>query len=648
MNMKKVTLVQPNYGMGFKMTNGKSTATSFYLPYSLGVLWSYVSKSEIVKNNFQLDHVIWRRNPVEETAQKLQDQDIVGFSTYAWNKNYNLTLAKRIRELNPNVLIIFGGPEPAIEDPDFFRKNPFINIVVVREGEITFQRILENLNDFSKVPGLIINVDLESVNTGPAERISDIDIIPSPYTTGFFDKIMQAEENQGLTWTATLETNRGCPYQCTFCDWGSLTYSKVKKFSLERVIDEIEWVGKNKIEYISFADANFGMFVERDNIIIDHYLDVQRRYGYPKSFVTSYAKNQRREVLDIVEKVLKNSIYPNQGLHVSLQTLNENSLGVVKRKNLKINDCEGLFRDAEARGVPIGTELILGLPGETLKSWKENYTKLFDMNLHAGIDTFVCQLLENAELNTVQRKIYNIKTSTIYDYLTNTSEDHISESLEVVRSTADMSEDDMIKGLTWVWYMAMSHMGGFTNFISRFLVTSKITTYLEFYEGLFQHLLKSTWFQESVKKYTGHINHWYDHGRSDCEVVGMHLEGWRLHYMTLMQVHADVNLLDQYRNDVDAYLNQFELDEITRKDLQTLQFQYIINHQTINEYPKTISLQTNMYDFIVLNKPFTKTPTKLTFDYVDDRDIDLTEFLQKLHFRRRRNFGKAWIRRHED
>ena len=270
------------------------------------------------------------------------------------------------------------------------------------------------------------------------------------------------------------------------------------------------------------------------------------------------------------------------------------------------------------------------------------------MNLHAGIDPYVCQLLENAELNTVQRKIYNIKTSKIYDYLTNTSEDHIAESLEVVRSTADMSEDDMIKGLTWVWFMGMTHISGFTNFISRFLVTSKITTYLEFYEGLFQHLLKSTWFQESVKKYTGHINHWYDHGRSDCKVAGMHLEGWRLHYMTLMQLHSDVSLFDQYLNDVNAYLNQFELDEIVRKDLQTLQFQYIITHQTINEYPKTISLQTNMYDFIVLNKPFTKTPTKLTFDYTDDRDIDLAEFLQKLHFRRRRNFGKAWIKRHED
>lgn len=646
--MKKISLIQPNFGMGFKTTNGQSGPASYYLPYSLGVLWSYAITSQHVRDNFQLEHVIWRRDHIEETAQKLADQDVLGFSTYAWNKNYNMTLAQRVREINPGCSIVFGGPEPAITDPDFFRKNPFIDAVVVREGEITFRRILENINDLTSVPGLMLNVNLESVNTGDAERINDLDIIPSPYLTGFFDPIIQAEENKDIMWTATVETNRGCPYQCTFCDWGSLTYSKVKKFNLERVFDELEWFGRNRIDFLSFADANFGVFVERDNLIVDRYLEVQKKYDYPRSFVTSYAKNQRREVLDIVEKLIKQSLHPNQGLHVSLQTLNEETLNIIKRKNLQINDCERLFRMAEARGVPIGTEMIAGLPGETLKTWKSNYCQLFEMNLHAGIDPFICQLLENAELNTVQRKIYDIKTRPIYDYFANTSEDDVPESLEVVRSTADMDESDMIKALTWTWFMYMTHIGGFTNFISRFLVAQKQTTYLDFYEGLYQHLMEKSWFQSAMERYTKHINHWYDHGRSDCEIQGLHVEGWRLHYLTLMQIHADQELFTRYLQDIDEYLLTFKLDPVINEDLRTLQYQYIIPHWSIDQYPKIISLQTNIYDFIVLEKPFAVTPTQLELSYKEERDIDLKEFLQKIHFRRRRNFGKAWIKKHED
>jgi len=38
----------------------------------------------------------------------------------------------------------------------------------------------------------------------------------------------------------TIETNRGCPHKCTFCDWGTLTYTKVRHFDLKRVEDDID------------------------------------------------------------------------------------------------------------------------------------------------------------------------------------------------------------------------------------------------------------------------------------------------------------------------------------------------------------------------------------------------------------------------
>ena len=67
----------------------------------------------------------------------------------------------------------------------------------------------------------------------------DLDVLPSPHLTGVFDHIVK--NNSNYKFHMTLETNRGCPYQCTFCDWGSLTYNKIKKFDIDRVFAEIEW-----------------------------------------------------------------------------------------------------------------------------------------------------------------------------------------------------------------------------------------------------------------------------------------------------------------------------------------------------------------------------------------------------------------------
>ncbi len=62
--------------------------------------------------------------------------------------------------------------------------------------------------------------------TGPSQRIMDLSEVPSPYTMGLFDYL--PDMYPGKIWNAVIETNRGCPFMCTFCDWGGTTFSKVK------------------------------------------------------------------------------------------------------------------------------------------------------------------------------------------------------------------------------------------------------------------------------------------------------------------------------------------------------------------------------------------------------------------------------------
>jgi len=151
----KLAWVQPNFQQGPKEFN------AYYLPYSAGVVWSYSLADPEIRERFEVTEWIWRREPVVETAERLAKNDIVAFSTYVWNHRYNYEIARQIKQINPSVLIIMGGPEPAITDPNFFRDNPFIDLVICYEGEITFKRLLKTYEsrDWHSVPGLLINQD---------------------------------------------------------------------------------------------------------------------------------------------------------------------------------------------------------------------------------------------------------------------------------------------------------------------------------------------------------------------------------------------------------------------------------------------------------------------------------------------------------
>jgi hypothetical protein len=97
-NTLQISFVQPNFRQG-------PGGIAAYLPYSCGLLWAHAQTNEIVKNSIKLHRIIYNREPLNELAIELSKMDIVAFSTYVWNRNYNFTLAKKIKEINPNGMI---------------------------------------------------------------------------------------------------------------------------------------------------------------------------------------------------------------------------------------------------------------------------------------------------------------------------------------------------------------------------------------------------------------------------------------------------------------------------------------------------------------------------------------------------------------
>ena len=111
-----------------------------YLPYSIGILWAYAQTIPKIKNNIEnKGFVILRENP-NDIVERLEDPQIAAFSTYVWNWEISVSVARIVKERYPKCLIIFGGPQVPNSDrlDDFFDKYPFIDIAVHGEGEITF------------------------------------------------------------------------------------------------------------------------------------------------------------------------------------------------------------------------------------------------------------------------------------------------------------------------------------------------------------------------------------------------------------------------------------------------------------------------------------------------------------------------------
>lgn len=634
--VKRLSLVQPNFKQG-------PGAKAAYLPYSSALLWSYAQLNDLIRTSFKLDRLVYKREPLNDLAEQLSDNDVVGFSTYVWNRNYNFTLAQKIKDINPNVLTVFGGPEPPIHSPTLFTTDmPFADIVVKNEGEVVFSSILQHYilgTDYKEIRGLKINSNGNIIDTGMADRIQDLDSIPSPYLNGTFDRIFDLEEE----WNGTLETNRGCPYKCTFCDWGSLTYNKMKQFDMDRIFSELEWMGEKKIGYLDITDSNFGLFVDRDNKIVDKLISIQDATGYPYKTGWSWAKNQQSEVVSIAKKLI-NSGHFNNGLTISLQSLSDITLSAIKRKNLQINKIVDIFDECNKQGVPLNVELICGLPAETLSSWEDTLYGVFEAGQHDSIEVWQAQLLENAEMNLSQREEYKIRGVKVLDYFANADNEQAPEYNEIITETSTMSLEEMVEAYKLSWYLMTWHTGGFSQYIARFIRKYCGESYKDFYTKFRTFLQNDPTWKNEEDHMTQLITDWFRTGKRISSTLGnIKITAYNVQYKTIFDIHYN-NSYEHYYGLIEKFLDQYDLPDEVKTDLIKINRCIVSKPRDLKNY--SASLSHNIFDYIINDSALGKDTEKILVNFPHDlkKSEDINWFIESIFFARRRSFGKNYMR----
>ena len=276
---------------------------------------------------------LYKRVAISSAVNDLLAADVVGFSTYVWNAQISLAIARRLKQQRPDIVIVFGGPHVPDHAEQLLRDNPFIDLAVHNEGEITFLRMLEMFpsRDWSSLQGISFIGTNGYVRTVNGPRIRDLEAIPSPFLEGVFDPLIA--DNPEETWIGLWETNRGCPFKCTFCDWGSATANKVNQFGLERIKAEVQWFARHKIDFVFCCDANFGI-LKRDLEIAEYIAEMKRATGYPKALSVQNTKNATERAY-ATQKTLSDSGL-NKGVTLSMQSIDAETLLAVKRDNISL------------------------------------------------------------------------------------------------------------------------------------------------------------------------------------------------------------------------------------------------------------------------------------------------------------------------
>jgi radical SAM superfamily enzyme YgiQ (UPF0313 family) len=409
------------------------------------------------------------------------------FSNYIWSHAWNVVRSAEVKAKSPHSLTIHGGPNTPKYPADietFLATNPHVDIAVHGEGEATFVDLLEalqgrvgdgppDLSVLRDVPGLTFRDGDEFVQTGGRERIADLDSIPSPYQTGLFDSVGDVE----IT-LMTFETNRGCPYGCTFCDWGSATLSRIRKFDLDRIYHELEWCAKHKVRTVFCADANFGIF-PRDVEIARKVVELKEQYGYPVVFESSYAKNTVKHLREIIETLVAGGVLSTGTL--SLQSVDAVTLDAIHRSNIKVEKYDDLAIEFGKQGLPLVVELMMGLPGSTVQSFIGDLQQTIDREVKARVNP--TEVLMNSPMNAPEyRQEHQIKTlrPVHHDW---TTKNGVRKKALVV-STSSFSHDDYMRMERYRRVFVLCETFGVLRQVSRFVRQEAGIPEMEFYVRL--------------------------------------------------------------------------------------------------------------------------------------------------------------------
>ena len=317
--------------------------------------------------------------------------DVLGMGCYCWNISCTLEVVAAVRERNPGVRILLGGPEVTLRTraqvEAFHRDNPAVDALLFGEAEGSLpqlmtvlggadRRCLEGTGGYALLGGERIEADFSPAGT------RDVDTLPPLYPG---EALPDIERTPACGIAVVYESARGCPYRCIYCQFAHRRTS-IAPLPLERVCAELGWLLEQKVDCIHVADAVFDSNPQRCAAIVRFLTEHNR--GTSLFFYCSFAR-----LTDELAQLFARS---NAQICVGIQSTNPHVLQRIER-----GLPPRLFTDVkevlERHRLNFYVDLIFGLPDDSMDSYRTSFNQTVGLN-PPFIMTFPLSLIRGTPL----------------------------------------------------------------------------------------------------------------------------------------------------------------------------------------------------------------------------------------------------------
>ena len=439
--------------------------------------------------------------------------DLVCFGCYIWNIEQTLKLAKNIHILNSNVKIALGGPEVSYNPDEVLNNNPYISSIMCGEGEISIFNLVNDLknNNISKI----------YINPVPTYLIPNIS-----------DDIVNNYDNR----VVYFETSRGCPYRCSYCL--SCIDKNIKYFDLTTSLNGIKKLLDKNVRQIRFIDRTFNSDKKRAlqiwKFLIENRKDTTFHFEICVNLIDE-------ETLNFLKTVPKDVFQ----FEIGVQSTNKDTLLAINRGYKWEHEKNMLLKLKNLNNIKLHTDLIIGLPYETLEIFKKSFNELYELSPHE-IQVGFLKLLKGTDIYTkITEFNYKFKDEPPYEVLENKFISYTE--IRFLKKFEDVFE-------------TLYNSGIFKNTLK--VLENKYTNYYEMYEAITNYFILNNYF---LRKYSTDevfvlLNNMYKEDK-DYSVINQALT---YDYFLKFNGHRDWHY-NNYKNEIKEILNNYI--ELNRNNL---------------------------------------------------------------------------------
>lgn len=505
----------------------------FFVPSIYGNLRSWCDQFEQLREEYDWIDPVMLPVDYEELNEEIDFStvDVVGISCYQWNYSYLYGLASLIKEINPKCTVIAGGPHVEYQLSDYFLEHPYIDFTVPGEGEIPFQKILTSLLDLIgvyEIQGVNVNPGLGVYQFRPAPEI-DLSSRPSPWLalkdfwTGYFEKYAS------YRLAVNYESSRGCPYRCTYCDWGNSSRLDVRFVPTETAKGELKFIQQNlRPPFVFWADGNLGL-AKRDVDLVEYFSENKRRTGSPEWLYYNCNKKDIDSNLLIARYLRRANLLTKYVL--ALQHTDEEVLQAIKRINLPKAQILQLVEQLQKEDCPLFVQLIAGCPGDSFEKWLSCFTELMEMGIHGEYRVYPFSLLPNSPAaQPSYRDKWALKVIDRPDYvayfsLRDKQQNWALSKSRYVVSNKTLKSSDYLKTLELGYLIMTLHDHGFTRMIAKELTKSGVMSYSQFYRDMYTLIFESGVMDLISAKVHNHLHNWIIDDNTTLMIYNNEIEG---------------------------------------------------------------------------------------------------------------------------